>query len=133
MRKGGKEERSWYKPSFLPSPTPVWGKVKFLTMAKMKKKARGLERFNVLSSRAPFLERPSMNIIKDRRVYVGETMYQDKTLRSREATFNKARDALYDKMNISIKADLWNIIMKKKKTTRGEASTAKSQERKEEI
>ena len=94
-------------------------------MAKMKKKARGLKWFNVLSSRAPSLERPSMNIIKDLRVYVGETMYQGKTLRSREATFDKARDALYDKINISIEAQMPNIIMKKKKTTRGEASTAK--------
>ena len=56
-------------------------------------------------------------------------MYQGKTLRSREATFDKARDALYNKINISIEAQMPNIIMKKKKTMRGEASTAKSQER----
>ena len=76
----------------------------------MKKKARGLERFNVLSYRAPSLERPNMNIIKDLRVYVGETIYQGKTLRSREATFNKARDALYDQINIIVEAQMPNII-----------------------
>ena len=96
-----------------------------MTMAKMKKKAKEIEWFNVLSFRAPSLERPTMNIIKDLRVYVGETMYQGKTLRSREATFDKARDALYDQINIITEAQMPNIIMKKKKTTRGEASTAK--------
>ena len=70
-----------------------------------------------------------MNIIKDLRVYVGETMYQVKILWIREPSFDKARNALYDKMNISIEADLPNITMKKKKSTRGEASTLKSQER----
>ena len=66
-----------------------------------------------------------MNIIKDRRVYVGETMYQGKTLRSREATFDKARDALYDKINISIEAQMPNIIRKKKKTTHQQQSPKK--------
>ena len=69
-----------------------------------------------------------MNIIEDRGVYVGKTMYQDKTLRSREATFDKVRDALYDKINISVEAMMPNITVKKKKSTRGEASTTKYQE-----
>ena len=55
-------------------------------------------------------------------------MYQGKKLRSREATHDKARDALYDKINISVEAMMPNITMKKKKSTRGEASTTKYQE-----
>ena len=97
-------------------------------MANTKRKARGLEWFNALFSRACFLERPSMNIIEDHGVYVVETMYQGKTLRSREATFDKARDALYDMINIRMEAMMPNITIKKK-STRGEASTTKSQER----
>ena len=48
---------------------------------------------------------------------------------SREATHDKARDALYNKINISVKAMMPNITVKKK-SLRGEASTAKYQERK---
>ena len=75
--------------------------------------------FNVLFSRDHFLDRPTMNIIEDRGVYVGETMYQGKILRGREATFDKTREALYDKINISIEAIMPNITLKKTKSTMG--------------
>ena len=49
-------------------------------------------------------------------------------MQSSEATLDKARDTLYHKINIIIEAMMPNITIKKK-STRGEASTAKSQER----
>ena len=92
-------------------------------MAKTKRKARGLELFNILFSRGHFLERPILNIYKHRAVYVGETRYKGKILGSRDATHNKARDALYGKINISVEAMMPNITVKKKKSTRVEASS----------
>ena len=97
-------------------------------MANTKRKARGLKWFNALFSRACFLERLIRNIIEHHGIYFRETMYQSKKLRSREATHDKARDALYDKINISVEAMMPNITVKKKKSTRGEASTTKYQE-----
>ena len=97
-------------------------------MAKTKRKSRGLKWFNVLFSRACFLERPILNIYKHCGVYV--TRYKGKILVSREAIHDKASDAFYDNFNISVEAMMPNITVKKKKSTRGKASTARYQERK---
>ena len=92
----------------------------------MKRKATGLEGFNVLLSWKNLkLERTILNIIEGRGVCVGETKFQRQTFRSKGATHNRVRDTLYEKINIIVEAMMPN--KGKKKKTRGKAFTAKYQ------